>query len=114
MQMTKKLLSFLLLSCFLFVSACDSNDDGGNGGDDDDDNTASVEVSGPISGTYPGFATFVSVAGISHAITIILDNDEGTAILTAFGVKMAVDGCIGRDQSDVREQRTGEDDPEDG
>ena len=77
----------VLLLCFVVgIAGCDSND--GEDGDDDDnggDNTASIEVSGALDEEYDGFATYASAFGISWAVTIALDDDKGTVILSVVG-----------------------------
>ena len=85
--MSTKLFTFLLLPCLIFVAACDSNDAPGDDDDGDGGNNggATVEVSGAIQSDYSGLATFVTVLGISHAISIVLDNNKGSMVLTAIG-----------------------------
>jgi hypothetical protein len=85
--MKKRLLYSILVFGVLFVSACGS-DEGVDGEDDDDNrpNNASVEVSGAVDGEFSGTATFATVLGVSHSLTIVLDEDEGTVTMTTFGL----------------------------
>ena len=83
-----KYLQFFLLCLVLAVAGCDSNDS--EDGDDDDDggnngNRATIEVSGAINEEYSGTATYASAFGISWAITIELDDDKGSAVLSVVG-----------------------------
>lgn len=79
---------YALLSAVIFLVAGCGGDDIVNGDDDDDNssNAASVKVSGAIEGDYSGTATFVSVLGISRLITIALEDNEGTAVISLLGV----------------------------
>lgn len=84
--MTTNILARFLALSMLLVSACDSNDPAdGDNGNGDGENRASVTASGALDAEFDGRATFVTVFNISHAITIVLDDNEGTIVLSAFG-----------------------------
>lgn len=84
-----------MLPCLIFVSACDSNDDAGGEDDSADKNAASIKVRGVIQADYSGLTTFISVLGLSQAITIELDDGMGAVILSAFGLLVKGTYAIG-------------------
>lgn len=74
----------LLVSGILLLTACDSNENGGAGGDVED-GRANIEVSGAISGTYSGTATFAVAPGVGLSMAFSLDNGEGSATIVMVG-----------------------------